>query len=126
MLCILLSPRILFTIRICFTITIIYNKIIIIKHDSRLQDPILLLKVPKGRRKNFSENYRQLSGHALSRRFASSALGEKKSKEKITRQTMNLNNTQFLFASAKHMETETGPLRPKPITVSDGVKLVHL
>jgi hypothetical protein len=39
---------------------------------------------------------------------------------------MNLNNTQCLFASAKHVETETRPLQPKPITVSDGVKLVHL
>jgi hypothetical protein len=43
---------------------------IINNDDARLQDPILLLKIPMGTRKNYSENYGQF-GHALSKRFAS-------------------------------------------------------
>jgi hypothetical protein len=40
--------------------------------DSRM-DPVLLLKIPMGTRKNFSENYRKF-GHARSKSFASPAL----------------------------------------------------
>jgi hypothetical protein len=47
--------------------------IIIINNDERLQDPILLLKIPMGLRKNFSENYQQF-GHVLSQK-GSPALG---------------------------------------------------
>jgi hypothetical protein len=57
---------------IIFTITI-YNITIINNDDSRLQDPILLLKIPMGKRKKFSENYRQF-GQVLSERLASPAL----------------------------------------------------
>jgi hypothetical protein len=46
----------------------------IINDDEKLQDPILFLKVPKGTRKTFSENYRQF-GHAISKRFAIPVLG---------------------------------------------------
>jgi hypothetical protein len=38
--------------------------------EARLQDPILLLKIHMGTRKNFPENYRQF-GYALTKRFAS-------------------------------------------------------
>jgi hypothetical protein len=41
--------------------------------NARLQDPILLLKILMGTRKNFSENYGQFE-HALSESFASPAL----------------------------------------------------
>jgi hypothetical protein len=46
---------------------------IISNDNERLQDPILLLKIPMGTRKNFSENYRKF-GHSLSRMFASPGL----------------------------------------------------
>jgi hypothetical protein len=39
-------------------------------YDAKLHDPILLLKIPMGTRKNSSENYQQF-GHALSKSFAS-------------------------------------------------------
>jgi hypothetical protein len=42
--------------------------------DARLQDPILLLKIPMGKRNNFAENYRQFE-HVLSKRFANPDLG---------------------------------------------------
>jgi hypothetical protein len=51
---------------------IIYNAIKI-NDDARLQDPSLMLKIPVGKRKNFSENYRQF-GHGLSKRFISPGL----------------------------------------------------
>jgi hypothetical protein len=41
--------------------------------DARLQDPILLLKIPMGMQKNFCKNYRQF-GRTLSKRFTSPAL----------------------------------------------------
>jgi hypothetical protein len=52
---------------------IIYNAIKINNDDARLQDPILMLKIPMGKRKNVSENYRQF-GHAISKRFISPGL----------------------------------------------------
>jgi hypothetical protein len=55
--------------RTMLCIIIIYYKIII-NNDVRFQDPILLLKIPIGTRKNFSENYRQFR-NALSKKFAS-------------------------------------------------------
>jgi hypothetical protein len=55
------------------TTIIMIDYIIIINNDERLQDPILLLKIPKGMKKNFSENYRQF-GHVLSQK-GSPALG---------------------------------------------------
>jgi hypothetical protein len=39
-------------------------------NNGRLQDLLLLLKIPKGTRKNFFEIYGQF-GHALSKTFAS-------------------------------------------------------
>jgi hypothetical protein len=65
------------TILFSLSVIIFYNNsniIIINTDDERLQDPILLLKIPMGTRNNFSENYRQF-GHALSKRFASHGLG---------------------------------------------------
>jgi hypothetical protein len=47
---------------------IIYNyKIgynIIINDDEKLQDPTLLLKLPMGTRKNFTENYQKIGTHS--------------------------------------------------------------
>jgi hypothetical protein len=40
-----------------FIVTVIYNNIKIINNVERLQDPILLLRMPMGMQKNFSKNY---------------------------------------------------------------------
>jgi hypothetical protein len=49
-----------------------YN-IIINNDDDKLQDPILILKISSGARKNFSKNLRQF-GLAFSKRFSKSVL----------------------------------------------------
>jgi hypothetical protein len=54
--------------------TYVYLYYIVISTDNaRLQDPILLLKIPNRTRKNFAKNYRQF-GDMLSKRFASPSL----------------------------------------------------
>lgn len=59
-----------------FKITKIYNyntNLIINNDGARLQDSIMLLKIPLDTRKKFAKNYLQF-GHGLSKRFASPGL----------------------------------------------------